>query len=408
LHNCARARTGARHRRLAPACFVAVACLALLARAASAPPASTAQSEPPLRPHTARFEYLAVAENGIADARRHWWNHRRGWYNNRLKPDPPCPLATIWGAVGLFEAIDGVAIARPTERHRDAVRSFAHFAERYWTKNVAPYGAYAAYPGDGDRAAFFDDNGWWGLAFVDAYRATHDIRYLEDAAKAMRFIDVRGWDGTRGMWWNTWMPRHSLETYASATALAAELYDYSGQSWLRKIVRRYIAWGDRHAVNARGLYATSKAPAISYVQGAMIGAHLALCRQGDRAACARAENLAQASSNKWNVPGGYQAPQYDTILFRYLIQLSDYDHDPRWYDWAQKAARDASKHAREHGLFLKFWDGTPITAHGGGAGQFRYGMLHTHGAAVALFAWLAAAERPSGNAVRTEAIGPPG
>ncbi len=56
---------------------------------------------------------------------------------------------------------------------RAAVEAFAKGAERYWDAALKPYPGFAPYPGDrGKTTAWFDDNGWWGLAFLDAYRAT--------------------------------------------------------------------------------------------------------------------------------------------------------------------------------------------------------------------------------------------
>lgn len=104
--------------------------------------------------------------------------------------------------------------------------------------------------------------------------------------------------------------------------------------------------------------------------------------------------MARASYRRWGPRHRYHAPQFDTVLFRYLLRLGDYDGEPRWYRWAQAAAADALRNGREHGLFLRFWDGTSITAHGGGEGQFTYGRLCTHGGAVSLFAWLAAIPPP--------------
>ncbi len=51
-------------------------------------------------------------------------------------------------------------------------------------------------------------------------------------------------------------------------------------------------------------------------------------------------------------------------------------------------ARDAQEHARDaQGLYLRAWDGTPITEH-----QALPNMLQTDAATLELFAWLAVAE----------------
>jgi hypothetical protein len=373
--------------RLAPLAVLAATLVAAPAAAASSRPQQQQQDTP---------RYAAIARKGLLDARRRWWNVRKHWYTDHLH-GPAGDVATVWGIVHVFDATSALAIANPSRRRRLAVRRFAAVAERYWSRNVHPHGAYTAQlagpHGDGVNYAFYDDNGWLGLAFVDAYRATRNKRYLHDAARALRFIDEDGWDGDRGVLWNQWDSSTSLASYASATALAAELYHYTERSSYRRIARRYIAWGDRHA-RRHGLYATRAHPAVSYVEGAMIGAHLALCREGSKDSCKEAERLARAAYRRWGPRHRYHAPQFDTILFRYLLRLGDFDGDATWYRWAQAAADDALENAREHGLFLKFWDGTAITAHGHGEGQFTYGRLCTHAGTVSLFAWLAAMPPP--------------
>ena len=50
---------------------------------------------------------------------------------------------------------------------------------------------------------YYDDEGWWALAWIDVCRITHDPRYLE-VAKSV-FADMTyGWDDTcsGGIWWN--------------------------------------------------------------------------------------------------------------------------------------------------------------------------------------------------------------
>jgi len=276
------------------------------------------------------------------------------------------------------------------------VKSFATGAERYWNGGVKPHGAYTPYPGDRNTGEqiWFDDNGWWGIAFMDAYRATGNGRYVTDAARALDFIANRGWAKDGGLWWETFHTHKSGEALASGTALAAMLYSATGKASYLKTARKFITWADKHFVGRDGLYgrtSTDRSP-MGYVEGPMIGAHEIICQKAhDAGACARAESLAETSLGRF---GSYvnQGPQFDTIYLRWMLELYRADHDRRWYDLAYDNAARALRKARDsRGLFMRAWDGGSITSH-----QAKPGQLQTHAATVALFAWLAAAPVPQG------------
>ncbi len=341
--------------------------------------------------------YLALAQAGVATAERRWHDRRLGWYDARLNDHERYPLATIWDIVPLFESIDAIAIAQPSAANKGAVAHFAAGAERYLNRGLRPVAGYSPYPGDreSNTETWFDDNGWWGMAFVNAYRATGNHRYLLDAQRALRYIARVGWDPhSGGLWWNTTHPYKAGAALASDTLLATLLYQDTHSTFALGQARKFLAWGNSSGFSpADGLYAGSSinpTPA-DYVEGPLIYAQATLCRlTASPAECNRAEVLKATALTRFGYLLDF-SPQYDAIYVQWMLALYALDGDRSLYALAADNARDAQTRAvNGEGLYLLSWNGETLPT--------RYalpGMLQTQGATTSVFAWLAVYPPPS-------------
>jgi Glycosyl hydrolase family 76 len=336
--------------------------------------------------------YLRLAEEGVVRAERVWSDRRLGWYDERLNDHARYPLATIWGAVPLFEALDAVDIAAPSPAHRAAVVAFANGAERYYDTGLRPTPGYAPYPDDrGQAPTWFDDNGWWGIAFMDAYRATGSARYLRDAERAFAFIAAQGWDAAGGgLWWNTSHSYRAGEALAAGTLLGALLYQRTHRSFYLNQIDMFLNWADAHFLTELGLYARTESDPTPtpYVEGPLVEAHQILCQAGQQAACVRARQLANACWQRFEERLN-MGPQFDTIYLHWMLVYAAQTGDSRWPSLAMRMASNAQTYAldTQQGLYLRAWDGTSITAH-----EAQPNMLQTDAATLELFAWLSAGE----------------
>jgi hypothetical protein len=373
---------------LALALALALACAAPHA-ARALPAAPGAQVTPP---GAAQLRYLALARAGVARAEQRWRDRRRGWYDARLGDRERYPLATIWDIVPLFESLDAIAIAQPTAANRSAVSAFAAGAERYLNRGLQPLPGYSPYQGDREASTqtWFDDNGWWGLAFVNAYRATGARRYLADANRALSYIAAAGWDAQDGggIWWNTGHPYRAGEALASATLLATLLYEQTRSPFALAQARRFLAWADTSGFSAAdGLYAGSSMDPtpIDYIEAPLIYARALLCRlAGPPAECDGADRLKRVALARFGSQLDF-SPQYDAIYLQWMLALYGVDRDPALYRLAAQSADEAQAHARDgSGLYLRSWHGETLPA-----SYAQPGMLQTQAATSSVFAWLA-------------------
>jgi len=361
--------------------------------AASAAVART--SAQPLTPEQQR--YLALAQAGVASAKAHWADHKLGWYDSRLNDHDRYPLATIWDIVPLFESLDAIAIAQPTSANRSALTRFATGAEHYLNRGLHPLPGYSPYPGDrtAGTETWFDDNGWWGIAFVNAYLATGSKRWLNDAMRALNYIAAAGWDPREGgLWWNTHHPYKAGAALASDTLLATLLYQQTKSSFALAQARKFLAWGNTSGFSsADGLYAGSSLnpTPIDYAEGPMIYAQAVLCDlTGVHDDCTHSEQQKTNSLRRFGYLLDF-SPQYDAIYLQWLLALYGLRHDRALYQLAADNARNIQARSRNgQGLYLLSWNGEALEPQ-----NARPGMLQTHAASTSVFAWLAVYPPPS-------------
>jgi hypothetical protein len=364
-------------------------------RTAATGPSSRAATSAALSP--AQQHYLSLAQTGVTRAEQRWRDRRLGWYDSRLGDRERYPLATIWDIVPLFQSLDAIAIAQPTAANRRAVAHFAQGAERYLNRGLQPVPGYSPYPNDRepDTETWFDDNGWWGLAFVNAYRATGSRRWLKDAERALAYIASAGWDTQQGgIWWNTEHPYKAGAALASDTLLATLLYQQTHSSFALAQAQKFLFWGNTLGFSAAdGLYAGSSLnpTPIDYVEGPLIYAQALLCQEtGSPAACERVAPLTATSLRRFGTLLDF-SPQYDAIYLQWMLALYSLDHDSSLYALAAGNAREAQTHAlNSEGLYLRSWQGQTLPT-----ADALPGSLQTQAATTSLFAWLAVYQPPA-------------
>jgi Glycosyl hydrolase family 76 len=370
---------------------LALACAVLASAWAPAP--ALAQGAPL---SAAQMHYIQLARAGVAQARR-WRDPRRGWYDARLADGDRFPLATIWDIVPLFESLDAIAIAQPTPPNRTAVARFAAGAEHYLNRGLRPLPGYSPYPGDrtANTETWFDDNGWWGLAFVNAFRATGSRRWLRDAQRALAYVAAAGWDRAGGgIWWNTTHPYKAGEALASDTLLAALLYQQTRSPFALAQAQRFLGWANGPGFStADGLYAGSSIDPtpIDYIESPLLYARAILCRlTGVQSECERVEQLKATAEDRFGYLLDF-SPQYDAIYLQWMLALYSLDHDRTLYLMAADNARDAEARAlNSSGQYLLSWNGETLPP-----AYAQPGMLQTQAATTSLFAWLAVYPPPS-------------
>ncbi|PFH55541.1 hypothetical protein XA68_18080 [Ophiocordyceps unilateralis] len=164
---------------------------------------------------------------------------------------------------------------------------------------------------------FYDDEGWWALAWIRAYDVSGDGDYL-DAAAAL-FKDMQTGSGTPcggGIFWNKerkYVNAIANQLYLSVAASLAnrmpkQAIDYLG------IARAQWAWFENSGmINARGLVndgldgtcKNNKLPTWTYNQGVILGALVELSRAtGERRFLHRAVAFADAALSALSGPNG--------------------------------------------------------------------------------------------------------
>jgi predicted alpha-1,6-mannanase (GH76 family) len=192
---------------------------------------------------------------------------------------------------------------------------------------------------------YYDDNGWWALAWVAAFDLTRDRRYL-DAAEAIFARNTAAWTGIcgGGLRWNTTSSYKNAITNELFLVLAARLHQRSpGGSYLSWAQRAWEWFGSSGMIGPAGLVndglsATCRnngGTTWTYNQGVILGGLAALSEiTGDRGYLTLGEAIAAAALRRLAPQGILAEPceasaagcnadqvQFKGIFVRYLYDF---------------------------------------------------------------------------------------
>jgi predicted alpha-1,6-mannanase (GH76 family) len=210
---------------------------------------------------------------------------------------------------------------------------------------------------------YYDDEGWWALAWIRAFDLTGDPRYLGLAKRIFNDM-TSGWDSTcgGGIWWS------KDRTYKNAIAnelfllVAIRLHerapgDAGMGSYIDWTTREWTWFKNSGMINAQNLVndglnncTNNLGTTWSYNQGVILGGLTELYKvSGDTNYLHQAEVMADAAistlvdangilAEPCPGCGGGDVPQFKGIFIRYLAWLYDLDRKPAYFNFLYKNA----------------------------------------------------------------------
>ena len=201
--------------------------------------------------------------------------------------------------------------------------------------------------------SYYDDEGWWALAWINAYDLTGDARYLATARSVFGDMTT-GWDDTcgGGIWWNkgrTYKNAIPNELFISVAAkLAARTSSVEYLDWARRGWAWFAASGMINSANLvnDGLDAScanNGRPTWTYNQGVILGGLTDLATlTRDPELLRTARRIADAAVTTVVYPNGIlrepcepsvcgaDGPQFKGVFMRNLSYLNAHSPSPRY------------------------------------------------------------------------------
>jgi len=238
-------------------------------------------------------EYLAWAGEAVGALQR-WYNPRTGLWKS----------AGWWNSANALTVVIHHAQRTGEDRHRYVIETTFARAQRVNPRFTNQY---------------YDDDGWWALAWIAAFDLTGEVKYL-DLARGLFAGMAAGWDGVcgGGLWWTR------RKTYKNAIPnelfllIAGRLHQRttSTAGYLDWALREWHWFLGSGMIGAGGLVndgltadcVNNGRTTWTYNQGVIVGG-LAVLHDitGDGAYLAHAEALAAAALRDLTVPPGILA-----------------------------------------------------------------------------------------------------
>jgi predicted alpha-1,6-mannanase (GH76 family) len=293
-------------------------------------------------------QYRAWASDAV-DALQRWYNPRTG----------------LWKRAGWWNSANALtAVIQHSQRTGE--RRYRYVVETTFGR------AGLANPAFSNE--YYDDDGWWALAWIAAFDLTGEVKYL-DLARALFDGMAAGWDDAcgGGLWWTRGKTYKNAIPNELFLLIAGRLHQRSpGRGDHLGWALREWQWfrasgliGPAGLVND-GLTAdclNNGGTTWTYNQGVIIGALAVLAEiTGDDAHLSQAEAIAAAALSDLTVPPGIltepgegrtarrdrDRPQFKGIFVRHLYELHRHRPRPAYRDFILANATSLWRNSRNH------------------------------------------------------------
>lgn len=240
--------------------------------------------------------------------------------------------STVWPHGQLIAAaLDRALLNGDVDEARKAIAGL----ERYDRS-----GTYNPLEGHGAQERYYDDNAWIGLDFAQAFRLTGDQAHIDGARRMFDFLQ-EGMHREGGLYWkeNQSPPARATASNGPALQLALQLHDLTGEQKYMDAAKQLDAFITRDLRRGDGLLIDNVSDTgkrdgtiFSYNQGTVIGADVQFYEKtGDRTYLERAKSTASAALDDLATDDRLwkQAPAFNAVFFRNLMQLDRIAPDPR-------------------------------------------------------------------------------
>ncbi|MBN9615625.1 MAG: glycoside hydrolase family 76 protein [Acidobacteriales bacterium] len=332
----------------------------------------SAQAAPPtpaVKPSTIAASPSLNHAQAAVDALQQWYTPANGLYWT----------TNWWNAANAITALANYSRVSKSTKYLPVFANTLHAAQ-------TGHGGFPGFIND-----YYDDEGWWALAWIDVYDLTGEARYLQAASGI--FDDMqRGWDTATcggGVWWSKKTREKNAIENELFLAVAASLANRVKSPEQRA---QYLAWAQKewewfrdsgminsqHLVND-GLNASDPAHCTnngkntwSYNQGVILGALVELNRAAPNPALrttaaaialAAIEHLSDANGvlrETSSAHTGGDVPQFKGIFSRNLMLLDNAFPDRRYQDFARTNARSLWEKDRDAANHFGFWWAGPF------------------------------------------------
>jgi hypothetical protein len=261
--------------------------------------------------------------------------------------------------------------------------------DAYWNpepaQGPAHYASYVVAPLGGGGDAFYDDNEWDALAFLQWYAQTGNRKALKKAEHIFDLV-VYGWDDDPshacpgGVFWTQapWSQDRNTVSNGPGAEVGAHLYLITGKRKYLTWAKKMVAWTDQCLLAPNGLYydnikldGSIDKTQWSYNQGVMLGAKNLLYRAtGQKHYLREAQAIADASLDYYGAiqPDGQtryftQPARFNAILFTNFLQLGATASDPAYVTAMKTYEKQARQRYLDKTTGLYRFDGStaPVT-----------------------------------------------